>query len=173
MTHKVTFKYPHGIDAECMVTGYKGKITSRLQLLSGSIQYGLQPKLKTGAETLATGYSIDEQNIRPIADKANKKQKFKSEIVDFFFRPGDKVKSRITGFKGIVCSACEFLNKCQSYSIEGCDILDKDHKPIRHDLAMIEIEKIDAGLHIDMNTKQSQDRRTGGPNMALSYGQSK
>lgn len=110
---KVTFKYQRGIPVECKLTGFKGTINSRVQIINGSIQYGVQPRMrKTDSNFIPDAYTLDEANL--IAEK-----KAKEESVEFAFETGDKVKSRISGFEGFITHRMQYQNGCLSYIIEG------------------------------------------------------
>ena len=73
------------------------------------------------------------------------------------FNLGDKVKDKITGFKGTITSRTEFLNGCIQYGVQGN--LDKEGKipePMGIDEQSLEL--------LNPPKIKVEPKRTGGPN---------
>ena len=136
----VNFKYPNGIDVLCKQTGLKGSIASRGDLVNGCIRYSVQPKKTDKDASCPDQWYIDEQNIKPI------KGKHKSSSYTFKYRTGDKVKSLINGFTGIIVERHATLNGCEEYMVEG-DFSNKDNKRVRVGMFCQEIKYINSGLN--------------------------
>ncbi len=60
---KHTFKFDLGIEAESIISGFTGMITSRLQHLNGCDRYWIAPKVDKDGK-LPEGYWLDEGEIR-------------------------------------------------------------------------------------------------------------
>lgn len=69
---------------------------------------------------------------------------------------GDKVKDKITGFKGIAIARCDYLNGCQCYEVQPpCGKDRKMPQPIWIDVQQLELT--------GAKPKVYSGRRTGGP----------
>lgn len=151
---KVTFKYPMRIKATCAITGFVGVITGRIQQLNGSVQYSLQPPVKEEGSYIPDGYTIDEANIKETDQQ-------KVEVVNFKFEGGDRVKSRVNGFEGIVTKLVQYMNGCVGYVIEG---------PMREGKEVLikaweqELQLVDKGLNAPSEEPVAR-KRTGGPSV--------
>ena len=151
----LTFIYSLGSQAEDKITGFKGTIIVRSEYLNGSVQYGLQPKMKDEKDTTVVpdAKTIDEKSI-----KGPKKVKDK---ITFKFSCGDKVKNTINDFEGVITKRTQWLNDCIEYRVEG--------KMIKSDLYGMtslgnnyweqELEKIKDKQPVKVKGK----KRTGGP----------
>ena len=136
---EVTFKYPVGIDVICQQTGIKGSIAGRSELLNGCVRYDIQPRKKETESGCPEQWEIDEQNIKPI------KGKYNPSFYKFQYRTGDRVKSLINGFVGIIVKRSISLNGCEEYMVEG--EFSKDNKRIRVGFFVQEVKFIDSGLN--------------------------
>lgn len=149
---KVTFLYPVRVKVTCAITGFTGIITGRIQHLNGSIQYSIQPPVKKGSSFIPDGYTIDEANIKDV-EIQNK------ETVQFKFQGGDRVKSRVNGFEGIITKVVQHMNGCLAYVIEG---------PMREGKEVLikaweqELQLVDRGLNAPAEEPVAR-KRTGGP----------
>lgn len=149
---KITFKFPFGITATDKITGFTGTINTRCQMINGCIQYGLQPKTKKNSHFIPDAYSFDEASITT-------EETVKNQVVDFAFDTGDRVKSRVNGFEGIIIIRAQHLNGCIHYVIEGGM---KDGKEVKIKAWEPEIALIDKGLNAK-DEPQVARKRTGGP----------
>lgn len=140
--HRVEFTFPTGIQVQCKVSGIKGTLTSRIQRINGCIQYCVDPKMKEDAALAPDGAYVDGIQLEVLGEQ----KEFPKEHFDFQFAPGDRVKSRINGFKGIVQVARLDMNGCEHYHVEA-EEMSKEHKRITHWFFMQELEKIDDGLN--------------------------
>jgi hypothetical protein len=72
LTH--TFKYPNGSPAECIISGFKGVITSRSEHTNGCDRYWVQPKVDKDGK-FCSGTWFDEVDLKvtsaPIIEKKN------------------------------------------------------------------------------------------------------
>lgn len=76
---------------------------------------------------------------------------------DWKFELGDKVKDRVSGFKGIVTSRTEYLNGCQQYGV--APPIDKEGKMLdSYNIDGQQLDLVDAGLN---KTKPVAKRTTG------------
>ena len=58
------FKFDLGLEAEDVITGFKGIIIYRVEYLTGCAQYGLQPKIKKGDKDIPESRQVDENRLR-------------------------------------------------------------------------------------------------------------
>ena len=72
MAKQPKFKFDCGDELECIVTGFKGIVISRIEWLNGCIQYCLKPKMKKKKDEtikMPEGEYIDEQQLKLIEPK--------------------------------------------------------------------------------------------------------
>jgi hypothetical protein len=76
---KKLFKFNNGDEVKCIVTGFTGIITARMEWLNHCIQYCVKPKMKTKKDEsskMPEGEYIDEQQLKLVkAKKINPKIK--------------------------------------------------------------------------------------------------
>lgn len=157
---QVTFKYPQGVKVKCRITGFKGTIVARLQLVNGCVQYSVQPGLfKDDSNYIPDPYNIDEQSLES-HDVDGVPISWAPDVVDFMFETGDRVHNRINGFEGIVRTRLQDLNGCERYTIEAT--LDKDGKQRQMCCFAQELEKFSDGLNAPTE-RPIEQKRTGGP----------
>lgn len=152
---KVTFKLPFGIKVVDKTTGFTGTINNRLQMINGCIQYAVQPPVRKGSTFVPDGLRIDEVSLMPV----DKNVEYKPEVVTFKYDTGDKVKSRVNGFEGIITHRMQFLNGCISYRVEG-QMQGKEEVCISQ--FEQELTKISDGLNA-AEEEPVKRKRTGGP----------
>lgn len=162
---KVNFKYPLNAEAEDKLTGFKGTIIARAEYINGSIMYGIQPRMKEeDGHYIPDAKSIDEASIKT-PDTVD-------ETVKFKFKCGDKVKSIINDFEGVITKRTQWLNGCVKYRIEG--------KMIKSDLhGLTSLERNDWEQELELikdkkgkakkPVKVKGKKRTGGPSETFSY----
>ncbi len=63
-----------GCEATCLITGYKGIATAKVEYINGCIQYCVKPKSKDG--NMPDGYYIDIEQL-----------KFGKKVVEMNYRP--------------------------------------------------------------------------------------
>lgn len=136
----VEFLFANGVTAECKVTGFKGTIICRKELINGAVQYGIQPRCSEDSNYISDAKSIDEGYI--IAKK-------KSEKVEFKFDCGQKVRNFINGFVGTIIERRQWANGCIQYIVEGEMIktdlqgfVRQEDKCWEQELELIEDEKL-------------------------------
>lgn len=169
----INFKFPAGIKAKCKITNIAGTIVCRSESLNGMLQYALQPPARAGAEKAPDALWVDEANIVP-ARGQKLASLLKSNKAGFHYPMGDRVKSRINGYTGIIIKRISDLNNCERYSVAGG--LDKSdfYGTREHDLNFFaqELEHVDEGLnkkvaapaaHEDRVKRSVPAKRTGGP----------
>ena len=62
------FKFKAGLEAEDIVTGFKGTITYRVKFLTGCNQYGIQPKFNKEKAETPNAQQFDENRIKILSD---------------------------------------------------------------------------------------------------------
>ena len=143
----VTFKYPVGIEVICKQTGIKGSVAARGDLVNGAIRYTIQPKKNPKSDGCPDQWEIDEQNIKPI------KGKYSPSTHVFKYRTGDRVKSLVNGFEGIIVVRTISLNGCEEYLVEGQ--FSKDNKRVRVGFFLQEIKFVNSGLNKELEKEKS------------------
>jgi len=78
MSEEVSFKYKLGAKVKDRVSGYKGIIDGRKQLLNGCLQYSVQAAVIEKGE-LVSGWWIDEAQLELIGKGLNAKPVKKSK----------------------------------------------------------------------------------------------
>ena len=53
-----------GNEVTCIVTGFKGIATSRVEFINGCVQYCVKPKVKTDGDKMPDGEYIDVQQLK-------------------------------------------------------------------------------------------------------------
>ncbi len=136
---KVTFKYPAGIEVRCLQTSLKGTIAGRGEMVNGCIRYSVQPHMTDKDTGCPEQWDIDEQNIVPIEGK------YDPSSYTFKYETGDKVKSKVNGFTGIIVMRTIALNGCEQYLVEGP--FSKDNKRVRVEFFLQEVEYVNSGIN--------------------------
>jgi hypothetical protein len=85
-------------------------------------------------------------------------------MLEWKFELGDRVRDRVSGFKGIVTSRTEYLNGCQQYGIDppADSVTGKMNEGYRIDGQQLEL--VDKGLN---QTEPVKKRSTGGATTAM------
>jgi len=79
---------------------------------------------------------------------------------EYKFNLGDKTKDKITGFEGIVIGRHQWLNNCNTYSVQPTIL--KDGVPQdRHTFDEPQLEIVEEKIH-------TPSRKTGGPERKIS-----
>lgn len=106
-----------GCLAEDKLTGVKGHVSMRKELLPGNVQYAVQPISENGL-TLPDAWHIDEHtlvfkakglmgNVTPVPESTP------------VFQLGQTLRCKVTGFVGIATSRVTHMNGCVYYHLEG------------------------------------------------------
>jgi hypothetical protein len=108
-----------GMTVKDPVTGLQGITTARLELLSGSIQYTIQPPVKPDGE-VPDGHSVDFNLLQVIDPGVSGGVTAEDPTVDI--KLGDLVTDLVTGVTGLAIEKSVFLNGCVYFSVRGKDI---------------------------------------------------
>lgn len=123
---KTKFKYPMNVVAKDTISGFQGVIIARNAHLFGCAQYGLAPQeLASDGSPKKTDY-FDESRIE-ILDETNAVYGDDEYNDIFSIQLGMEVKDKVSGFKGKVLMAVEYMHNCSHYYVEPP--VDKDGKP--------------------------------------------
>lgn len=135
------------------VTGFEGTVVAIVDYASRGTQYGLQPKCKDNL--IPDVQAIDEAQLELVKAAGEKRTPFAEST----FNNGDKVRDKVTGFKGTITARTEYLNGCIHYSVT----------PRVHERKIIRTERFaQADLEIlQANPKPAADTKTGGPRTVL------
>ncbi len=95
-------------------TGFEGIANIKVEMIDGSTQYALQPRVKVddkgeGEMKMPEGYLIDVQLLEYVGEGVAGKLKPHPQTP---FILGEEVKDTVTGFKGIVIDRVFHLNGC-------------------------------------------------------------
>lgn len=114
-----------GQEVEDRTSGFKGIANSIIELLSGTIQVGIQPRSDDGS--FKDSMAVDYQVVKVIGDGIIKEVALpKIERTDI--RLGMRVVDVISGAEGITVCKVTYLNGCITFSIDLG--VDKDGKPM-------------------------------------------
>lgn len=156
-----------GLEVRDLMSGVKGYISQKVELLSGSVQYAIQPVDKKG-EALMDSFLVDWQLIEVLGPGLS--ERITSEIMKTDIKLGNEVKDIITGDLGIAAEKVIFTNGCISFFIvwnkpEGKKkenaIIDLGQ---RQDgmLSAARLSLVDEGVAAEIN-KMRGEEKTGGP----------
>ena len=101
-----------GVKARDRVTGITGIVDMRLEMLTGSVQYSIQPE--GDGSSRPEGYAFDWQLIEVLGPGVSDKV---PPIETSPIRLGDKVEDITTGFTGVVIETAWHLNGCVSHGV--------------------------------------------------------
>lgn len=110
-----------GQGVECIITGFKGTVTTVYDFLHGCRRIEIQPPMKEDG-TVPDSKVIDEPQLK-ITDKT---QKIKATFEKKKLKMGQKVKDPVSGFEGVVIARAAHVNGC--YRVGVTPQLDKDGK---------------------------------------------
>lgn len=110
----VIFKFKLGSKVSDNVSGLIGILDAAALKKSGSKQYSIQPKSLTG-ETRPEGWFVDEDQLTLIDEEFAKEG---TQELSFEYFPGDEVRDKVTGIKGIVMFVLYWINGCKHYSVQ-------------------------------------------------------
>lgn len=133
-----------GQDVEDVLSGYKGRVTSIVHRLSGTIQAGVQPVAAEGAEKMPEVYYIDHEGLDVIGEGASGRATLPG---DPLVKLGWKVRDRVTGFTGMVEQIIVCFNGCIMLLLTGPH--NKEGKPTHHYIDHKMVVKVDAGVSED------------------------
>lgn len=165
-------RFPFGTRVECRFSGFRGSVVAAVQMINGSVQYAVQPhKGRPKADDDGdSGYcpdamNIDEASLMPEPETYPTKEQLRAleanaPTLSFELETGDRVRSRINGFEGVVRSRIYYANGCTRYVVEGK--VDKDGKRVEMGGFAQEWAKVDEGLNAP-DEEPVRRARTGGP----------
>jgi len=99
------------------ITGYTGIAAQQLELISGTIQFAVQPKIDKKAESgkYPDATNIDVQMLEFVDDGVAARVTQPTAIIPFEL--GNTVKDTVTGFTGIATGKHTFINGCVYFSV--------------------------------------------------------
>lgn len=145
------------------VTGFEGTAIGRILMMSGTVQYSVQPKVKADDPgKIGEAWCFDRAILEPLHEVVAP-----SPLDSYSLKLGDKVEHLPSGVKGTVICIVEHLNGCvtlevQPHLLSGATknekpgIIASDHKQYRliPDAAPVVVEKRDTGCAPRRDTSQ-------------------
>jgi hypothetical protein len=96
------------------VTGLEGTCHIRVEMLSGNVQFGVQPK--GDGETLKEAHSLDYHLLEVIGEGVSARVPPEDDTVTL--KLGQRVRDRISGQVGIAVEKATFQNGCVYFSVQ-------------------------------------------------------
>lgn len=162
---EVTDRIKLGQSVKDKVSGLKGIVSSKLESVTGNVQFGVQPK-GDGADVKEAQF-IDHFTLEVTGDGVSKD----CPPVDATVRVGlqDTVRDRVSGMTGVCLERLTFLNGCVHFVVQPAAATSGSEKgllPKSACLAHGRLEVIKA--HAERATQDKiTPTRTGGPNRSV------
>lgn len=136
-----------GCLAEDKLTGVRGHVAMRKELLPGNVQYAVQPLSENGL-SMPDAWHIDEHTLvfkgKGLMDLVTP---VPSNTV--IFRLGQTLRCKVTGFVGIATSRVTHMNGCVYYHLEQkANPLKPNDAMLIHSAHATQIEFVDNGLYV-------------------------
>lgn len=131
-----------GSTVQDALTGFVGTVSSKLESLSGMVQFGVQPACKTGDTALPEALFMDWQSLKVIG---RDHEKLPTAAGKSTVKLGARVRDSVSGFVGIATTRMTFFNGCVQYTVVSA--VDKDNKPRDMQLPSNRVIVVDAGLN--------------------------
>jgi hypothetical protein len=156
-----------GMMVQDSLTGCFGTASSRHNMSSGNIQFGVQP-VGDGVN-YPEAWSFDWNQLLILGDHLSARAAKPASIK---FALGDRVKDKISGFEGIITEISTFFNGCVFAGVVSSKLGEVEGKPLSQTLASHRIEVIEPAetakvLDIPKAVKTGDDKAlakgTGGP----------
>lgn len=148
-----------GYTARDKVSGFTGVAHSRLEFLTGNVQYSLQPPAKDGV--LPDLIAFDEHQLEEVPGAAVPSI---APPADTGVKLGEKVKDIVSQVEGIATRRVIFLNGCVYYTVQDVKA-NKDGSIVEHFLEWKRLERTGAGVTAKIAKRDEPAKvRTGGPN---------
>lgn len=109
-----------GCEAKCKVTGFKGTVNVKHDMLGGNVMWSIQPPVvnKSGeAVSMPEAVAIDTHMLVRTGDGVSKE--LPPVDTTCTINTGEEVEDKITGFKGTATEMVTFQNGCIYFVIEG------------------------------------------------------
>jgi hypothetical protein len=103
-----------GSTVEDAVTGFRGIAIQRRDMLSGNIQYAVQPRNKEGENVMPEAQYIDAHMLN-FVDAGVSARATKATAAPIPL--GSKVRDTVTGLEGVATARATFLNGCVYYDV--------------------------------------------------------
>jgi len=149
-----------------LVTKFIGYTVLKAELLSGTIQWGIQPEVEAGSKEIPKAMFIDEFMLEVLEQGfADNLPAIDNRVT---IKLGEKVKDKVTGATGIATEKVTFQNGCVQFAI--ITGLNKDGEQSVLQIDHKRLERVGDGLSKEQ--KKTQDdappkARTGGPMRAI------
>jgi len=156
-----------GMMVQDSLTGCFGTASSRHDMSSGNIQFGVQP-VGDGAN-YPEAWSFDWKQLLVLGDHLSGRA---VKPANAKFALGDRAKDKISGFEGIITEISTYFNGCVFAGLVSSKLSEIDGKPSSQTLASHRIEVIEPAekakvLDIPKAVKTGDDKAlakgTGGP----------
>lgn len=98
-----------------LTTGFKGIATSRSELFNGNVQFGVQPRVKDGAEEIQSAFQLDHHLLEVLDSGISTRR---SDPAHTDIRVGDQVEDTVTGVTGTATTKTTFLNGCVYFEVQ-------------------------------------------------------
>jgi hypothetical protein len=106
-----------GLELRCRVTGFRGVATQRTTLMSGNVQYALQPKAAEGATALPEAVNFDYHTLEVVGlGVVDAVTPIPAQALGHV-QLGWKVEDVITKLKGVATQRVEFMNGCVYFQV--------------------------------------------------------
>lgn len=157
-TAAVTYPYPAprdmrlGLLVKDVVTGLVGITSSNNELLTGTLQFYVQPQIaEGGSNTVVEGEYFDWQRLDVLGEGVSKRYDPVDESPAGIVKLGEHVRNLVNGFEGYVVMRQVSLNGCLRFTVENrlpADQVGKDAKQLLSSITCDwkELERIDVGV---------------------------
>ena len=138
-----------GNTVRCAITGYTGVANQQVELLGGTVQFSVQPKVGAEKDSAAypDGMNIDAHMLDFVDEGVAARVTPVTETVDVAL--GEKVEDRVTGFVGIATAKHTFANGCVYFSVTpqmSKDDKEKGTAPNTSFFAHGRLKKVNSGV---------------------------
>jgi len=153
-----------GVTARDKVSGFTGIVHSKIEFLTGNVQFALQPPAKEGVLPDTIGFDEHQLEEAPGASVPSI-----APPADTGVKLGEKVKDIVTKFEGIATKRSTFLNGCVYYMVVDEEKGGKDGGPQEMFIEWKRLERTGAGVVAAIAKREEKAgvsttaRRTGGP----------
>jgi len=151
-----------GSTVRCRATGLTGIADHKVEMLSGTVQYAVQPK--GDGVTRPDGWAMDIQYLEVLDEgiSASTIQPAQTAL-----QLGEELEDTVSGYKGIATQKVTYMNGCVVFGVQGKvkkdgtlpDLIWFDHKRLK---------LISAGVSQPEELSKPVEKRTGGPSTRTS-----
>lgn len=97
-----------------LISGFEGTVVTKVEFMTGNVQFGIQPKCEPGAKAMPDAMGIDSHML-DVVDEGLSAKAIPPAHTDIEL--GWKVRDRATGFEGIAVQKHTFFNGCVYFQV--------------------------------------------------------